>query len=142
MAFMAIEQAIREMESRTASDLVRLGFDKSPFMISSANLAAAEELARFAEEKGLHEDYIIPSMEEWEVYPRVAAATAVAAIREGVARLKTTYEEEYEKAKAIIEATRSKMLKMIDLGFIKRLPEDVEEIIRRVRSERLHGKTD
>ncbi|MEM3539264.1 MAG: NADP-dependent malic enzyme, partial [Nitrososphaerales archaeon] len=35
-------------------------------------IVAAEELAKFAEEKGLNKDYIIPNMTEWEVYPRVA----------------------------------------------------------------------
>ncbi len=122
LAFPSIFRGVLDVRAKTITD--------------GMAIAAAEELARFAEEKGLREDYIIPSMEEWEVYPRVAAATAVKAVEEGVARLKTTYEEEYEKAKEIIETTRSKMLKLIDLGFIKRLPEEVEAIIQSLRRER------
>ncbi|MCD4657024.1 MAG: NADP-dependent malic enzyme, partial [Planctomycetes bacterium] len=36
-------------------------------------IAAAVELAKVAEDKGLNPEYIIPSMQEWEVFPREAA---------------------------------------------------------------------
>ena len=49
--------------------------------------AAARELARFAAERGIHDDDILPRMDEWEVFPRVAAAAAMAAQAQGVARL-------------------------------------------------------
>ena len=48
-------------------------------------IAAAEALAEMAEEKGLPPDYILPNMDEWEVFPREAAAVAMKAIEEGVA---------------------------------------------------------
>ena len=32
-------------------------------------IAAAQELAKVAEDKGIHEEYIIPNMDEWEVFP-------------------------------------------------------------------------
>jgi len=37
-------------------------------------IAAAEELAKCAEDKGLSEEYIVPTMDEWEVFPREATA--------------------------------------------------------------------
>ncbi|MCK4908938.1 MAG: NADP-dependent malic enzyme, partial [Planctomycetes bacterium] len=37
-------------------------------------IAAAHELAKCAEDKGLTDDYITPGMDEWEVFPREAAA--------------------------------------------------------------------
>ena len=56
-------------------------------------IAAALELAKVAEDRGLKEDYIIPSMDEWEVFPREAAAVGMQAIKEGIARKRYTHEE-------------------------------------------------
>ncbi|MFP3228465.1 MAG: malate dehydrogenase, partial [Caldisphaera sp.] len=53
--------------------------------------------------------YIVPTMEEWEVYPRVAAAVAVKAVEQGFARKTTTYKEELERARKIISNTREKI---------------------------------
>ena len=89
-------------------------------------IAAAEELAKFAEEKGLHEEYILPTMEEWEVYPRVAAAVAVKAVEEGLARRATTYKEELERARRIIGMTREKYQLLWEKGYIPRPPVDYQ----------------
>jgi malate dehydrogenase (oxaloacetate-decarboxylating) len=51
-------------------------------------IEAATEVAKFAEEKGISADYIVPKMTELEMYPREAAAIARAAIRTGAARVK------------------------------------------------------
>ena len=51
-------------------------------------LAAAFELASIAEERGLSEETIIPSMSDPYVVPRVAAATATKAYELGLARVK------------------------------------------------------
>jgi len=66
-------------------------------------IAAAEEVAKFAEEKGIHEEYIIPKMTEWEVYVREAAAVAAMASAQRVARIPKSYKEELEHAREIIE---------------------------------------
>ncbi len=87
-------------------------------------IAAAEELAKFAEEKGIHEEYILPTMEEWEVYPRVAAAVATKAVEEGLARKTTTFKEELERAREIIGLTRTKYLKLWGEGLIRKPPVD------------------
>jgi malate dehydrogenase (oxaloacetate-decarboxylating) len=56
-------------------------------------IAAAHELARCAAERGLHEERIVPAMDEWEIAPRVAVATALQAQRQGIARLATSADE-------------------------------------------------
>jgi len=65
-------------------------------------IAAAEEVAKFAEERGIHEEYIIPKMTEWEVYAREAAAVAATASAQRVARTPKSYKEELEHAREII----------------------------------------
>lgn len=69
-------------------------------------IAAARELSAFAREKGLSEDYIIPKMTEWEVYPRVAAAVGSKAVQQGIARVNLSYEEIYNNARQMIENAR------------------------------------
>ena len=46
-------------------------------------IAAAEELALVAEEKGLDEEHIVPTMDEIEVFVREAVAVALKAIDQG-----------------------------------------------------------
>jgi len=69
-------------------------------------LAAAQELAKVAEDNGLRDDYIIPTMEEWEVFPREAVAVALKAIEQGVARVKRTREELMKMAEDTIRNAR------------------------------------
>jgi len=45
-------------------------------------IEAAKELAKVAEDKGIHEEYIVPSMDEWEVFPREAVAVGTKAIEQ------------------------------------------------------------
>jgi len=70
-------------------------------------IAAAEELAKCAEEKGIHEEYIIPKMSEIEPFPREAVAVAMKAQQQGVARLKLSRQELFERADFIIRRSRS-----------------------------------
>jgi len=81
-------------------------------------IQAARELARTAEDKGLSEDYIIPSMDEWEVFPREAAAVAAMAIEQGIARKVMTREELHKTAEAIIKKAREQTRLLMEEGFI------------------------
>jgi len=81
-------------------------------------IAAATELAKCAEEKGLSEDYIIPAMSEWEVFPREAVAVALKAQEQGVARLKLTRQEIYDRAEFMIKRSRDLTKNMMKKGFI------------------------
>jgi malate dehydrogenase (oxaloacetate-decarboxylating) len=82
-------------------------------------LAAAEELATMAEEKGLDPDYILPNMDEWEVFPREAAAVASKAVEQGIARKTLSYDEELENAAQIIRRSRDITHLMMEEGHIE-----------------------
>ena len=81
-------------------------------------LAAAHALADMATVKGLNPEYILPTMDEWDVFPREAAAVAAKAVEQGLARIPMTYEEEYQHAAAIIKSSRDLTQLMMDEGFI------------------------
>ncbi len=82
-------------------------------------IEAAKELAKCAEDKGLSEDYIIPKMDEWEVFPREAAAVGMKAIEQGIARKKARREELLKKAEEIIKRAREETQELMKEGFIK-----------------------
>jgi malate dehydrogenase (oxaloacetate-decarboxylating) len=81
-------------------------------------IAAAFELAKVAEDKGLREDYIIPNMDEWELFPREAVAVGSKAIEQGVARFNIPADERYKMAADIIKASRDEVQWMMKEGFI------------------------
>jgi malate dehydrogenase (oxaloacetate-decarboxylating) len=90
-------------------------------------LAAAEALAAYAEETGrLSEEYLLPTMEEWEVYPRVAAAVGAKAVEQGVARRPQTAEELFVHAREIIRQAREMTRVLMERGYIPPPPEDAE----------------
>ncbi len=86
-------------------------------------LAAAHALADMAAEKGLNPEYILPTMDEWDVFSREAAAVAAKAVEQGIAALPATYAEEYHRAGEIIKRSRNMTQMMMDEGFIKETEE-------------------
>jgi len=86
-------------------------------------IAAARELAKVAEDKGLTRDYIIPNMEEWEVFPREAAAVGVQAVKDGVARVSRSHDDLLASAQAIIERARRETKGKMDSGIIPVAPD-------------------
>ena len=85
-------------------------------------LAAAQELAKCAEDRGIDEDNIAPTMEEWEVFPREAVAVGMKAQEQGVARLSLTREELYAKAEATIRRSREMAELLMREGVIAPVP--------------------
>jgi malate dehydrogenase (oxaloacetate-decarboxylating) len=85
-------------------------------------LAAAYELAKLAEERGLSEKNIIPTMDDWEVFPREATAVAMKAIEQGVARINRARDELYENARSIIQRSREEAGSLMRGGFIQEFP--------------------
>ena len=76
-----------------------------------------------AEDKGLAADFIMPTMDDWEVFPREAAAVAMKAIEQGVAlRTDLTYDGEVKQATEIIAHARGLVQDQMALGYIK-MPE-------------------
>lgn len=88
-------------------------------------IAAAEALAGYAQSKGLlSEDYLLPTMDVWEVYPAEAAAVGTKAVEQGVARINLTYDELFEKAEEMIKSARQMTRVLMDAGVIPPPPKD------------------
>jgi len=85
-------------------------------------LAAAAELAACAQDAGLSPERILPTMDDWEVFPREAVAVAMKAQEQGVARVQATREFLYNHASSIISRSRELTRKMMQDGFIAPAP--------------------
>jgi malate dehydrogenase (oxaloacetate-decarboxylating) len=110
LGFPGIFRGVLDVQARTITD--------------EMCIAAAMELATMAEEKGITPDYIIPTMAEWEVFPREAVAVAMKAQEQGVARLSLSREELYETAERIIRRAREATQMLFDNEFIPPVPKD------------------
>ena len=66
--------------------------------------------------------HILPNMDDWEIFPREAAAVAMKAQEQGLARISTTYEEEFKHAPQIIKRSRDLTHLMMKDGFIPAPP--------------------
>ena len=104
MGFPAIFRGVLDVRAKTITD--------------EMCIAAARELAKCAEEKGISEDYIIPTMSEMDVFPREAVAVAMKAQEQGVARLKLSRQELHDMAEFMIKRSRGLTSKMMDDGYI------------------------
>ncbi|MDR2757791.1 MAG: NADP-dependent malic enzyme [Spirochaetaceae bacterium] len=90
-------------------------------------IRCAHSIAEFSEKRGIKPDNIIATMEEAEVFAQEAADVAVQAVKEGVARVKLSWEEVYHRAKADIAAARALVEDMKKLGHIKEPPPQMLE---------------
>ncbi|MBX5328745.1 MAG: NADP-dependent malic enzyme [Candidatus Bathyarchaeota archaeon] len=108
LGFPAIFRGVLDVKAKTVTD--------------DMCIAAAQELAKFAEERGMHEEDILPRMEEWEVFPREAVACALKSIEQGVARVKPSKQELYERAVAIIQNARESVKLLMKEGLIRKPP--------------------
>ncbi|GHV73046.1 malate dehydrogenase [Spirochaetia bacterium] len=88
-------------------------------------IRCAHSIADFSEKRGIAPDNIIATMEETEVYAVEAADVARQAIKEGVARVKLSWEEVYNQAKADIAAAQSLVDDMRKMGHIKDPPTEL-----------------
>jgi malate dehydrogenase (oxaloacetate-decarboxylating) len=85
-------------------------------------IAAANELAKTAEDQGLDDHFIVPTMDSWEVFPREAVAVGMKAISQGIARVKPSRQELYETALTLIKKSREVTLSLMQHGFILPAP--------------------
>jgi malate dehydrogenase (oxaloacetate-decarboxylating) len=83
--------------------------------------AAAKALAEHVGDN-LHPEHILPTMDDWDVFPREAAAVGMKAQELGIARLTHSYEDLYEHAKTIIKRSRDLTSTMMQNGFIPEAP--------------------
>ncbi len=90
-------------------------------------IAAAYALAdhAFEQKDKFGEDYLIPTMDDWEIYPREATEVGLKAIEQGVARLKFDRDELYQTAERRIKRARDETHLMMEEGFIELPPDDL-----------------
>jgi len=94
VGFPAIFRGVLDVEAKTITD--------------EMCVAAAEALAQYAEEHGMNEDYIAPTMAEPEAFVREAVAVGMKAQELGIAGVRLSPEELREKAEFMItEAKRA-----------------------------------
>src|SRR5256884_7339457 len=85
-------------------------------------IAAANELAKVAEEKGLDETHIVPTMDEIDVFAREATAVALKAMEQGIARETKTRDALYQGALELIRRAREETKFLMQDGFIRPPP--------------------
>jgi malate dehydrogenase (oxaloacetate-decarboxylating) len=112
LGFPAIFRGVLDVKAKTVTD--------------DMCIAAAQELARFAEERGIHERDILPRMDEWEVFPREAVACALKSIEQGVTRVKPSRQELYQRASTIIQNARQSTELLMKRNLIKKAPSEDE----------------
>lgn len=112
LGFPAIFRGVLDVKAKTVTD--------------DMCIAAAQELANYAEERGMDEKNLLPRMDEWEVFPREAVACALKSIEQGVARIKPSRQELYERAATIIQNARQSTELLMKQGLIKQPPNEKE----------------
>ena len=87
-------------------------------------IAAAHELAQCAEDRGIDEDNIVPTMAEWEVFIREAVAVGMKTQEQGVARIKASREELTKQAEKMVKEARETAALLMKEGYIPPAPGD------------------
>jgi malate dehydrogenase (oxaloacetate-decarboxylating) len=85
-------------------------------------IAAAEELAKTQEDKGMDEEHLLPTMDDWEVFPREAVAVGLKAIEQGIAQRKVDRDTLFTEAETIIRRARKQVQVMQEKGIIRKPP--------------------
>jgi len=81
-------------------------------------IAAAYSIAKTAADKGLREDYIVPTMMETDVFINEAVAVGLKAIEQGIARRVLTEDQLREEAETKIRHAQSEVKALMDAGII------------------------
>jgi len=108
LCFPAIIRGVLDVRARTITDEMAM--------------AATQALAAYAEERGMTEGTILPRMEEWEVFPRIAVTTALKAQEQGIARMSRSSEKLYEGARRIMSQAREATEVLMHAGLIQPAP--------------------
>ncbi|MCD4829559.1 MAG: NADP-dependent malic enzyme [Candidatus Cloacimonetes bacterium] len=88
-------------------------------------IAAARSLARYAEEREMSPDHILPTMDDAGVFACEAADVAMQAIEDGVARVMMTRDEALARAQKDIDTSRRMADCLRDNGFIAEPPQEM-----------------
>ena len=82
-------------------------------------VAAAQSLADIAIKNGTTDKYVIPNMDEWELFPYEATKVGMKAIEQGVARTILEEDELFKIAEEKIKYSRDLTKSLMDTGYIK-----------------------
>ena len=82
-------------------------------------IEAAYSVANFAEKKGIHPEYIMPTMDETDMFAQVAADVATMAVKNRVARRQLDHETVYRKTLQDIQEARAAVDLLMKHDFIK-----------------------
>ncbi|MCE5258004.1 MAG: malate dehydrogenase, partial [Chloroflexi bacterium] len=108
IGFPAIFRGTLDVRARTISD--------------EMCLACAHELAEFAEEKGIDEEHIVPTMSDWDVFPREAVAIGMKAQEQGLARITLSRDELFATASRKMCEAREMIELLMREGAIAPIP--------------------
>ena len=85
-------------------------------------IAAAYAIAKTAEDKGLHEEYIVPTMLETDVFVNEAVAVGMKAIEQGIARRPLSETDLRTEAETKIRHAQAEVKALMDAGGIAQPP--------------------
>jgi len=88
-------------------------------------ITAAKTIAKFAEDRSITPDNIVPKMDETDMFPLVAKEVARQAIIDGVARIRRDLDEVYNIAKTDILSARKTTQHLQEIGVIKTPPQEM-----------------
>jgi malate dehydrogenase (oxaloacetate-decarboxylating) len=83
-------------------------------------VAAATEIANCIKPNALKPTRILPTMDDWEIYPRIAVSVGLKAIEQKIAQKKMSKQKIYDQAREIIMRSRSITKTMMKTGLIKK----------------------
>jgi len=104
IGFPAIFRGVLDVEAETITD--------------EMCIVAAKSLAKYAEEQGITEDYIAPTMAETEAFVREAVDVGMEAQKEGIARLKISRDALRKKSETMILSAKQQADTLVKTGCI------------------------
>src|SRR6056297_106578 len=90
-------------------------------------VTASYSMANYAEKKGINPEYIMPKMDETDMFAYEAADVAMQAIKDGVARVESDWDTVYNRTLEDIGHTRQTIDMMMEKNFIKPPSNDMLE---------------
>jgi malate dehydrogenase (oxaloacetate-decarboxylating) len=100
LVFPGIFRGVLDVRAKTISDRMAI--------------AAADELVTAAREAGLRSDHLLPTMDDWTIAARIAAATGTAAVAEGLARNPMSRAELEKLALETISQSRASAKRLVE----------------------------
>lgn len=87
-------------------------------------IAAARALASYQRDREFDEEHLLPTMSDWEVFPREAAAVGIKAQEQGVARRGLVYSELLHEARQKIQQAQDMTRFLMEKEIIPPVPEE------------------